>query len=429
MKWAYRCLLVGAAVALQSCATARKVATLASGRRPALFIAESQRSFARFVPVGEHSAKLRTEFTLNESTAPLGIMVQVCQAPDRAAYGVEITTNNRGVVLDYLAGRAGEVILEVESARCETGQGIKGCARMHEPQEFALCFNASWEAELKAKGEGFEVSPARIDLRWSCTRLGYCSWTRGGSPPAGGDFKLVRIRHFDQATADTYQDKQLWIAGGFGLADRKSWVEAGFTLVEASLWEKGIQPIDAARWKEAGWSLDEHRAWMKKTRFLSAAIKWRKLGFSLEDYEAWTGLKVVMDADIASRWREAGYSPKAAEQWIDAKIEKPAEAAVVERACPKGLEPIDALFEAKPAAAKGRCFGFVGTTQKLLSESTGIFLLGGEQPAFLSFGARPAPPRLFRGIAKGLGTHEHREPSGGTASVPSLEVVLVQESR
>lgn len=423
--------LIGLAfvLALSGCSTMEKAAWIGLGGSAPLTVVETQRSFARFVPVGQNSAKLRTELTLRETPEPLGVNVRLCSPDDPASVGLEVEPSDYGVALSLMAGRKGEFIPNGEYSNCKTDQGIRTCARMKMSLEVSLCFNPGWQEDLKTKGEGVEVVPARVDLSWSCAGMGNCSWAHEGKPLADARFILKKVPHRDEAVAAAYQEATRWKKAGFNDSTAKRWADAGFASGEASEWGEGIRPEEAAQWKGAGWSVAEAKAWRAKASSLDDAFKWRKSGFTLEDYAAWNGVKVYMNAGIAAAWRNAGYAPKAAAGWIGSGIENPADAKALGKMCPKGLEPFEALYQSNPYDVKGRCFAFVGTTRQILSRSSGLYLLGGEQPALVGFGSKSAPPHVFRGITKGVGAYKYVAVSGSEKIVPSLEAVLVQESQ
>lgn len=308
---------LGAAFLLTGCGTMEKAAWIAGGGSAPLTVVEAQRSFARFVPVGQSSAKLRTELTLRETSEPLGIQVDVCSPDNPASVGLTVEPSDYGVALSLMAGQKGEFIPNGEYSNCKTDQGVRACARMKLSLKVSLCFNPKWQEDLKTKGEAVEVVPARLDLWWSCAGMGNCSWAQDGKLLADTRFILKKIPHRDEAAASTYREATRWKEAGYNDSAAKRWRDAGFAPEEATQWTT-VSPEEAATW--------------------------RKAGFSPADAKEWLGQGRTGSVDVARKWKQAGFTAEEAAEWISDDVEDPAKAKPGKR---KGCRKTADAYEGK----------------------------------------------------------------------------------
>ncbi|HAZ07638.1 MAG TPA: hypothetical protein DCZ01_03730 [Elusimicrobia bacterium] len=260
------------------------------------------------------------------------------------------------------------------------------------------------------------------------------------TPQAAALWKSVA---FDPQGADewekagfTFKTAKLWRDAGFGVKDAvnlratipveaaKAYKDAGLSIETTIVWAATLPAGEAQEFKKLGLAKDEERELSVIGRQIH---DWQKAGFSVKDAIMWS--RAQFGLSEAVKWRDAGYAPKSAADWIRGGIAKPSDAKAIGKKCPKGMEPLEVLYQLNPYDVKGRCFQFVGTTQQILSRSSGLYLLGGEAPALVNFGEHSAPPHVFRGITKGVGAYKYVAVSGSEKIVPSLEAVLVHESQ
>ena len=206
-------------------------------------------------------------------------------------------------------------------------------------------------------------------------------------------------------------------------ARTKAYTDVGLSTGLAHAWAGTFSPEEALEFKKLRLSDDEEATLTVMGR---QVYDWNAAGFRVPESIAWN--KAQFNMADADKWRKAGFGPKKAKNIEAFGVSDPVQGKKIVARCPKGVEALDVLYQTNPYDVTGRCFGFVGTTRQILSRTTGLYLLGGAQPVLVNFGERSAPPHLFNGIVKGLGSYKYTTVSGSQKIVSSVDAVYSRES-